>query len=289
MNTPLSEKQILITGGNGMLGQTLRKHLMDSKQVPESSIKHPSHQTLDITRTQKVRAYILQHQIDIVINCAAYTDVDGCEVNRDHAMSVNAKAAGDLAKITSDHGVPFVHYSTDYVFDGSSDRPYQETDPTNPINQYGRSKEKGEKLVLEHHPDALIIRTAWLYGKGGGNFVKTIYEQLDSGEDAHVVSDQRGAPTWTRTVAQGTLHLLRTEQSGIFHVSDGGSTTWYEVARVIGEFTDTPELVHETSSEELDRKADRPQNSLLSTKKLQQTDFHPLHWKENVNEFLRML
>lgn len=280
---------ILVTGGNGMLGSKLTRLLNQLDTVSEDAVYSPDHQTLDITRTAQIRALILQKEIDLLINTAAYTDVDGCETNEKHAMAVNAEAPGKMATIAADHGVKFVHYSTDYVFQGTSEEPYTETDPTDPINMYGQSKEKGEKLVMEHHPNAILIRTAWLYGQGGNNFIRTIYENLQNNQEVQIVTDQQGSPTSTKTVAEATIHLIREQEKGLYHVTNTGSTNWFEVGKEIASFLDKPELVQSTTSDALDRDAPRPAFSVLSTKKLQKSGYTPLHWKESLNDYLESI
>ena len=225
---------------------------------------------------------------DVVINCAAYTDVDGAESNREAAFDVNAMGAGNIAAAAERVGARVVHVSTDYVFDGTSDRPYRETDEPGPICVYGRSKLAGERAVLEASRDALIVRTAWLYGHAGPNFIEKMLALASSGRHLKVVEDQVGAPTNVRDLARAILELIAVRATGVVNATNRGWCTWFEFAREIlnrAGYRDIP--VEPVTSEEFVRPAPRPGYSVLSLARLVSlTGKEPRSWQDALAEYL---
>jgi dTDP-4-dehydrorhamnose reductase len=219
---------------------------------------------LDITREQETIDKIHRFSPQVIINCAAYTDVDGCETHRDQAFQVNGEGPKNLALASAATKARLVHLSTDYLFDGSDHAPYAEGALPNPLNVYGHSKLQGENHIREIWKDHLIIRTAWLYGSKGKNFVEAILRQARSGNVLRVVNDQRGSPTFTRDLSGAIRNLLSFSEMGTFHVTNSGACTWYEFAVEILRVKGLNDIkIYPISSEELNRPAKRPANSVM--------------------------
>ena len=259
--------KILILGANGMLGRDLATVFPGARLC--------AHKDLDITDEAAVRAYILDAKPDLVINAAAYTNVDGCEDDRETAFAVNGDAPGYIAAACREVGARLVHYSTDYVFDGSKTE-YVESDEPNPINVYGASKLRGEQNIARCMDDYRIIRTSWLFGRHGKNFVETIRQLSRTNETVRVVTDQVGKPTYTVDLARKTAEIIECPP-GIYHVTNDGVCSWYEFARAFA-----PNVVPCTS-DEFPRKARRPAYSVLVTTKT--SPMRP--WKKALEDYLR--
>jgi len=228
----------------------------------------------DIADAVRVRAFLLDLKPAIVINAAAYTDVDGCEENREHAFEVNGTAPGYIAEACHESGSLFIHYSTDYVFNGER-KEYFESDTPDPLNVYGESKLLGERLIQENHDNFLIIRTSWLFGPHGRNFVDTMMALSRQMDQVKVVNDQFGRPTYTKDLAFKTHELLGKEP-GIYHVTNDGTCSWFEFAQAI-----IPNAIP-CSTDEFPRKAKRPKYSVLVN-----TKTTPLrHWRESLADYL---
>jgi dTDP-4-dehydrorhamnose reductase len=209
-----------------------------------------------------------------IVNCAAWTDVDGAESRRDAAYAVNADGAGNLARAAAQAGVPLLHISTDYVFDGVAPldpqgrpRPYLESDPTGPRSVYGSSKLEGERQVLAASPQHTVVRTAWLYGVGGPNFVETMLRLAGEREAVQVVTDQLGSPTWSGHLAPAVLGLLEREVSGLVHLTGAGAVSWNGFAQEIFRQAEVECLVEAASSEQMARPAPRPAWSALQSER----------------------
>jgi len=248
----------LITGASGMLGQDLQ-HALSGRNVTALS-----RADLDVTNLDAVRTAVAGH--DVVINASAYTRVDEAESNEADAFAVNATGAQNLAIAASQSGARFVQVSTDYVFDGSATSPYDEATPLNPISAYGRSKAEGERLALAAHPHGTyIVRTAWLYGAGGPNFVKTMLRLATSHDTVSVVTDQLGQPTWTGDLARQIMELLDADASpGIYHATNSGEASKYDFAREIFQVAGLdPDRVKPTTSAQFVSPAPRPDYSVL--------------------------
>lgn len=258
---------VLILGANGMLGRDLASVFPGARLC--------GHKDLDITDEAAVKAYILDAKPDLVINAAAYTNVDGCEDEPETAFAVNGDAPGYIAAACREVGAVLVHYSTDYVFDGSKTE-YIESDETNPINVYGASKLRGEQKIAENMDDYRIIRTSWLFGRHGKNFVETIRHLSRENETVRVVADQVGKPTYTADLAHKTAEIAECPP-GIYHMTNDGVCSWYEFARAFA-----PNVVP-CSSSEFPRKAKRPAYSVLVNTKT--SPMRP--WKEALEDYLR--
>jgi dTDP-4-dehydrorhamnose reductase len=278
---------ILITGGSGMLAQALARALRQRSK----SATAVSHRDLDITNTSAVEELFLNYRPTLLINCAAYTKVDKCEEEPDLADAVNGHAVGTLAKLAERHKAKLVHYSTDFVFDGTSDRPYMPLDRPNPQSAYGRSKLLGEKLATQHAPDSLIIRTAWLYGPGGPCFPRTMVELARAKRPLNVVDDQIGSPSFTYDLAEATLRLLDSENArGLFHVANHGSTSWFAFTQaILEEFHETTQLAPISSADWKKTKpssAMRPKYSVLDVSAYEATTGHRMRpWRQALRDY----
>lgn len=237
---------------------------------------------LDVTDPAAVRTQLSEARPDIVINAAAYTAVDAAETDEAAAYAANAQGPAWLAACTAETGARFIHVSTDYVFDGHATQPYPEDAPTEPRTAYGRTKRAGEEAVLTLDPRAQVVRTAWVYGAGGGNFVRTMLALAAKQETLTVVDDQVGSPTWTRDLAEGLIALARSDAApGIYHCTNAGQATWCEFAQAIfAEAGLDPTRVHPVTSEQFVRPATRPAYSVLSDRRWIAAGMEPLpHWR----------
>jgi len=271
---------VLILGANGMLGRALQK-TFESDEVVAWDKKE-----LDITNKEQVMEHILGADPDLVINAAAYTNVEKAEEEEELAAKINGEAVGYLAEACNKENVPLVHISTDYVFnDGQKEGHLENAVAENPINAYGRTKLLGEKLLQEKTDKFWLIRTAWLFGPYGKNFVETMINLGKEKKEITVVCDQHGSPTYTRDLAQAIFKMTH-EQSpfGIYHLTNGGDTTWADFAKEIFKQEEMAVNVIPVSSEEYPTKALRPQWSILKNTK------RPLlrSWQEALKDYLNI-
>lgn len=251
----------VVTGADGMLAHAVRRTLEERGH----EVVALERAELDVTQPRDVEEALQRARPHAVVQCAAYTDVDGAESDEDSATLVNAGAAGFVARACRRVGARFVYPSTDYVFDGSASRPYGPLDEPAPVNAYGRSKLRGE-AAAQLAGDWLVVRTSWLYGAGGRNFVASILERARQGERLEVVADQRGAPTWTMDLASAMTTLLeRAATPGIYHVTNRGEATWHELAAEAVRLAGVNVEVEQTTSAALPRPARRPAYSVLDT------------------------
>ncbi len=276
---------LLVTGARGQLGSDLVAAATEAGIVAHGV----DLAELDITEPQAVRdavaAFTASYPGAVVVNAAAYTAVDAAETDVDLAFAVNAVGPGLLAASCAEHGVPLIHVSTDYVFPGTATRPYEVNDPTGPRSAYGRTKLAGERTVLSATVLGYVVRTAWVYGAAGANFVKTMAKLERSHDTLSVVDDQVGSPTWSADLAAGLLQLATATdrvQPGVLHCTNAGSTTWYEFAQAI--FTELgadPSRVRPCSSSEYPRPAHRPAYSVLSMSAWAGAGLAPMRpWRE---------
>lgn len=253
---------ILVVGANGMLGRDMMSLLGDGARGVDID-------EIDITSLESTERILRTLKPETVINCAAYTDVDGCETNVETAMQVNGEGVAYLAMASREIGARLVHVSTDYVFDGGKGSPYVEDDAPRPLCVYGESKLAGE-LNAAFNPDHLIVRTQWLYGLHGKNFVETMLRLAAEKDELAVVDDQIGSPTWTVDLARAVLALLGTGQRGVYHAANSGFCSWNEFARAIFEESGLTVSVRPLTTGELNRPARRPLRSTLDCGKLEQ-------------------
>jgi dTDP-4-dehydrorhamnose reductase len=254
----------LITGSRGQLGTDLQQVLA---RTPHDEVLAIQHAVLDITDSAAVSAVLTEFQPDVIVNAAAYTAVDQAETDEELAYRVNATGPGVLAAAAGRTGARLVQVSTDYVFAGDADRPYEVTDRPDPRSAYGRTKLAGEIAVRELLPESsFVVRTAWVYGAAGANFVKTMARLEKTNDTVSVVDDQRGSPTWSADLAAALVELARSDApAGIYHCTGGGDTTWHGFTQAIfAELGADPARVLPTTSDQFLRPAPRPSYSVLS-------------------------
>ncbi|GHV77331.1 NAD(P)-dependent oxidoreductase [Spirochaetia bacterium] len=272
--------KLLITGSRGQLGTELQRQAtcgITAVDVDE----------LDITKLDSVRSMIKKVAPDSIINCAAYTNVDKCETDKDAAFAVNALGARNLAVAAGEFGAKLIHISTDYVFDGSGNEPRREWDLPNPESVYGYTKLVGEQYVRQFCPRSFIIRTAWLYGYAGANFVKTILNAARSGKPLKVVNDQRGNPTSAVDLAKHLLKLAETEEFGIYHCTNNGECSWYEFAAEFLKRSGLKYTIEPCTTEEFPRAAKRPAYSSLDNMMLRLTTGDEMRsWQDAIAEYM---
>ena len=267
--------EILITGADGQLGSEFAELATDNRSLAYDFIDV---EDLDLTDRDAVEKYFKDNRYDYVINCAAYTAVDKAESDEETAFKVNAEAVGLLGEVTARYGSRVIHISTDYVFDGSANRPYAEDDRVNPVSAYGRSKLKGEELLMKNNPESVIIRTAWLYSRFGNNFVKTMLRLGKERDELRVVFDQVGSPTYAADLAKAILTIIeKTERGeaefvpGIYHYSNEGVISWYDFAYHILNLSEEDCRITPVLSEEYPVPAPRPAYSVLNKGKIKET------------------
>ncbi len=276
---------ILLTGGNGQLGTELRK-LLDEKGWEYISTDAD---VLDITDAEKTMTYITDLKPELVYHCAAYTAVDKAEdEGKELDEKINVDGTRNVAKAAKAAGSKLVYISTDYVFDGTrKDGMYQVDDKTNPQSEYGRTKLLGEKAVQEIMDDYFIIRTSWVFGIYGHNFVYTMQRLAETHKQLTVVNDQYGRPTWTRTLAEFMTFVIEKEAPfGVYHLSNENSCSWYEFAKEI--LKDTEVEVLPVTSEEYPQKAKRPQYSVMDLSKAKDLGFEIPTWQEALEQFIKL-
>ena len=268
--------KVLITGANGQLGYEFSKLLGENAILTDFD-------NLDITDFCQVQN---APEVDIIINCAAYTNVDGAEDNEKDASAVNVTGPENLTKLAKLRNIPIVHVSTDYVFDGTGEIPYVESDKTNPQSVYGTTKLEGEEKVREYNKH-YIVRTAWLYGEKGKNFVKTIARVGREKGQLKVVSDQIGCPTNAKDLAEQILRLIETEKYGTYHCTGSGKCSWYDFACEIISGLEIECEVAPCKTGEFPAKAKRPAFSVLDNSKLEKVTSSKMpYWKESLKEYL---
>ncbi|HMI91679.1 MAG TPA: dTDP-4-dehydrorhamnose reductase [Polyangiales bacterium] len=272
---------LLIVGASGMLARAFAAELARA-QLRYDALDLPE---LDITDRASVAAAIGE-PYRTVINCAAYTDVDGAQANPALADAVNGRGVGHLAERCAATGAKLVHFGTDYVFDGSGRAPYPVDHPRSPLGAYGHSKALGEELLAASGADHLLIRTSWLYAPWGKNFVLTMRNLVLTRERVQVVDDQRGRPTSAEYLAERTLALIARQARGVFHVTDGGECTWHELARAIAELSSARCEVAAFSTKELGRPAPRPAYSVLALDRVEALLGPSTPWRENLARVL---
>lgn len=279
-------RRILVIGAKGMLGRDLVEILYSS--FPNDEIIGWDLDEIDIREEKSTLTKIESLHPEILINAAAITDVDGCELNEKEVFAVNAEGMRHVAMGALRGGSKVVYLSTDYIFDGGKKEPYLESDHPNPLNIYGRSKLKGERYVQELVKNSLIIRTQWLYGKFGKNFVNSILRLAKEKKVLPIVNDQIGSPTYTRDLSRAISILIQCDARGIFHVANSDTCTWYTYGQAILRLSGMEGVkVIPISSKELDRPAQRPSYSVLSTQKLKQETGMVLRpWSEALEEYL---
>jgi dTDP-4-dehydrorhamnose reductase len=272
--------RILIFGATGMLGRALMREWSGEEVTGRGSAD------ADIRIPEQVQRQVSRARPDWILLSAAYTDVDGCELNPELAAAVNTQGAVNVARAASQANARLLFVSTDYVFDGNKGTPYETGDHPHPINSYGRSKAEAEERVREILPRACIVRTSWLFGPGGRCFPDTILQLAVSRGQIDVVNDQRGCPTYTRDLAAAMAQLCRAGAEGIVHCTNQGECTWYEFARAIVAQAGVQTVVRPTTSDKFVRPAERPRYSVLSSTSLSEYGITMPPWPETIAPYL---
>lgn len=289
-------KKILVTGKNGQVGWELQRTLAPLGQVIALDAED-----MDLSDADAIRRKVREIAPHIIVNPAAHTAVDKAEAEPDLAMAINGTASGVLAEEAKKLDALLIHYSTDYVFDGTKASPYVESDSPNPQSVYGKTKLAGEQAIQAVGGKHLILRTSWVYGVHGGNFVKTILRLAKERSELRIVADQYGAPTWARLLAESTAQIMgkySEDKSGVYHLTSSGRTNWHEFAEEIVRLArqyddalkDKPLTIHPIATNEYPVPAKRPANSSLSTEKIRKTFSVELpQWEKDLAECVRQL
>jgi len=276
--------KILITGANGQLGRELANQYKEKKGIDLILARR---EDLDITNVHNVNSFVNENKPDVIINCAAHTAVDKCETEIDMAYKINTMGPKNLASAANEIGAEIVQVSTDYVFDGNTDKSLTEFDEVNPQTIYGKTKLEGERLVKSHNPKHYIVRTAWLYGDGN-NFVKTMINLSKTHKTMKVVNDQKGTPTSTVDLARVIIKLVEEKNYGLFHCTCKGECTWYEFTKEIFRIKGIDTEVFPCSTDEFPRPAKRPEFSVLRNYMLELTTGDITRtWQEAISEYLK--
>src|SRR6056297_847193 len=280
---------ILVTGANGQLGKEIQT-IYDNYSGDKDQFFFTDIDELNVTELKPLNKFVKKNSISVIINCAAYTNVDQAEDEERIAFLVNELAVKNLTATALENDVKIIHLSTDYVFNGENYKPYKETDPVNPVSVYGKSKLAGEQKILETQT-RIIIRTSWLYSSFGKNFVKTIERLAREKEELKVVFDQVGSPTYARDLAKSILKIINhspsSAQYGIYHFSNEGVCSWYDLAKEIADKQQINCEIHPIESKDFPTPAKRPHYSVLNKTKIKKVFKQTIpHWKESLHQML---
>ncbi|CAK7065469.1 MAG: dTDP-4-dehydrorhamnose reductase [Parabacteroides sp.] len=285
-------KTILVTGANGQLGNSIR---LKANQHPQYNFLFTDVDTLDITDAAAVKAMVKDNQVNYILNCAAYTAVDKAEDNEDLCRRLNCDAVHVLGEAAREANAKIIHVSTDYVFSGTNYRPYKETDDTRPVSAYGRTKLAGEEALVKVCPDAIIIRTAWLYSEFGNNFVKTVLRLGKERDQLGFVFDQAGTPTYAGDLAEAILTVVTADEKGtfvpgIYHYSNEGVCSWYDFTVKVLQIAGIECNVRPIETKDYPTRAVRPPYSVLNKGKIKETYGITIpHWEESLRICLKQL
>lgn len=274
---------ILVTGSTGQLGSDVVKELLKRGY----STLSPNRSEFNLCSEDSIRNYILNSNCEAIVHCAAYTQVDKAEDEKDLCIKINATATKHIAKCAKILDIPMIYISTDYVFDGTKDGEYTENDETNPINIYGESKLAGEKYVQEILDKYYIVRTSWVFNINGKNFIETMLRLSKANNQLSIVNDQIGSPTYTKDLSRLLVDMLETSKYGLYHATNEGYCSWYEFANTIFKLANINIDIKAINSNEYASRAKRPLNSKLSKDKLIEYGFKPLpHWEDALKDYL---
>ena len=274
---------ILVTGSTGQLGSDVVKELLKRGY----STLSPNRSEFNLCSEDSIRNYILNSNCEAIVHCAAYTQVDKAEDEKDLCIKINATATKHIAKCAKILDIPMIYISTDYVFDGTKDGKYTENDETNPINIYGESKLAGEKYVQEILDKYYIVRTSWVFNINGKNFIETMLRLSKANNQLSIVNDQIGSPTYTKDLSRLLVDMLETSKYGLYHATNEGYCSWYEFANTIFKLANINIDIKAINSNEYASRAKRPMNSKLSKDKLIEYGFKPLpHWEDSLKDYL---
>lgn len=274
---------ILVTGSTGQLGSDVVKELLKRGY----STLSPNRSELNLCSEDNIRNYILNSNCEAIVHCAAYTQVDKAEDEKDLCIKINATATKHIVKCAKILDIPMIYISTDYVFDGTKDGEYTENDETNPINIYGESKLAGEKYVQEILDKYYIVRTSWVFNINGKNFIETMLRLSKANNQLSIVNDQIGSPTYTKDLSRLLVDMIETNKYGLYHATNEGYCSWYEFADTIFKLANINIDIKAINSNEYASRAKRPLNSKLSKDKLIEYGFKPLpHWEDALKDYL---
>lgn len=277
---------VLVTGAMGQLGSCVCRHF-DKHNIAYVGVAIDQ---CDLTDEAQVKVAIMHEQPNIVIHCAAYTAVDKAECERDYCFAVNAHGTANVAAACAEIGAAMIYISTDYVFDGSGDVPWETDAATDPVNAYGESKLRGEEEVVARLEKYFIVRTSWVFGEKGSNFVKSILNLGRMRDEICIVNDQIGSPTYAEDLAELLMQMIMTEKYGVYHATNEGFCSRYEFARKIAEIASIPCTIKPIPTVEYSTAARRPLNSRLSKKSLDRASFRRLpHWEDALSRYMRAL
>jgi dTDP-4-dehydrorhamnose reductase len=278
--------RVLVTGAKGQLGSDVMAELEKHGHVGIGT----DVEEMDITDLEKVEEVIAQADVEAVVHCAAYTAVDAAEDNVELCRKINAAGTENIAKVCKEHGLKMMYISTDYVFDGQGERPWEPDDERHPLNVYGQTKYEGELAVEENVEKFFIVRIAWVFGLNGKNFVKTMLNLGKTRGEVSVVNDQIGSPTYTPDLARLLVDMIETEHYGHYHATNEGLCTWYEFAREIFRQAGIDVKVTPVTSEQFPAKAKRPSNSRMNKDKLTKNGFtHLPRWEDALKRYLTLI
>jgi len=281
--------KILVTGAHGQLGTELN---FLSSLLENHSFVFVDRNDLDITDVDSVNNFFSKEKYPAVVNCAAYTAVDKAETEKETAFKVNANGAGNLAAACKQVNAKFIHFSTDFIFDGTNSVPYKEEDKSNPLSVYGGSKLAGEERVLLNNPDTILIRTSWVYSSFGNNFVKTILKLCKEREQLNVIYDQIGTPTYARDLAAVVLKIVGSEEwkPGIYNYSNEGVASWYDFAIAIRDIAGLKTKILPIETCQYPTPAERPKYSVLNKAKIKETfGLEIPHWRESLEKCIPLI
>ena len=292
--------RILVTGKNGQLGRSIYQivNTVNGDNLPPKEFIFVGRDELDLSSEISISNYFnRKNKFDVIINCAAYTAVDGAEKYQELADKVNHLAVKQLAEIASQQTAKLIHISTDYVFDGESGKPYEETDETNPINVYGKTKLAGEVALIKILNNAIIIRTSWVYSDYGVNFVKTMLRLGQERNELNVVNDQTGSPTYAADLANAILDIVHNiefkevwQKAQVYHYSNTGQVTWHDFAREIFKIAKVDCKVNPITTEQYPTPAQRPKNTLMDTTKVaKMLSIHIPDWVDSLSTCIKIL
>lgn len=274
---------ILVTGSTGQLGSDVVKELLKRGY----STLSPNRSEFNLCSEDSIRNYILNSNCEAIVHCAAYTQVDKAEDEKDLCIKINATATKHIVKCAKILDIPMIYISTDYVFDGTKDGEYTENDETNPINIYGESKLAGEKYVQEILDKYYIVRTSWVFNINGKNFIETMLRLSKANNQLSIVNDQIGSPTYTKDLSRLLVDMLETSKYGLYHATNEGYCSWYEFANTIFKLANINIDIKAINSNEYASRAKRPLNSKLSKDKLIEYGFKPLpNWEDALKDYL---
>jgi dTDP-4-dehydrorhamnose reductase len=280
--------RVLVTGACGMLGTDVCRTLAEKHQVVATDVQGDC-ERLDITDFAQTMNVVEKHKPELVVHCAAYTDVDGCERDPERAYRLNICGTWNVAAACEQSNAAILHISTDFVFDGEKDGDYDEFDEPRPLSHYGRSKWASEQIVWDIGRKHYIVRTAWLYGENGKNFVSTILRAASEGKELKVVADQVGSPTYTKDLAEFIASVVGSPLYGLYHVTNKGSCSWYELAAKVVEFAGIEAKITPIASSEWPTPTKRPKRSVLRHLSLEMQGRDNLRpWEEALLEFVEI-